>query len=81
MPQRLLPIAEPFVQPRRVEVRVGQVWCEAQAALGRALMLSGQRTRQVPQVREAVEAYRTALDGASDEVATQIRLELNLGLG
>jgi tetratricopeptide (TPR) repeat protein len=35
----------------------------------------------VPQLREAVEAYRTALDGASEDVVTQTRLELNLGLG
>jgi tetratricopeptide (TPR) repeat protein len=57
------------------------LWCEAQGALARSLMLSGQRARQMPPIREAVEAYRTALSTATDEVAMQSRLEFNLGLG
>ncbi len=57
------------------------LWCEAQGALARSLMLSGQRARQMPPIREAVEAYRAALSAATDEVPMQSRLDFNLGLG
>jgi tetratricopeptide (TPR) repeat protein len=57
------------------------LWCEAQAALARSLALSGQRARQMPQLREAAEIYRLALATASDEVPVPMRHEINLGLG
>ncbi|MFN3746009.1 MAG: hypothetical protein ACK4TL_15015 [Hyphomicrobiaceae bacterium] len=57
------------------------LWCEAQAALARSLALSGQRTRQIPQLREAAEIYRLALATGSDDVPAPMRLEINLGLG
>jgi tetratricopeptide (TPR) repeat protein len=57
------------------------IWCEAQGALARSLALSGQRARQTPQLREAIEISRAALAALTEDVPAQSRLELHLGLG
>jgi tetratricopeptide (TPR) repeat protein len=57
------------------------LWGETHGALASSLSLSGQRARQVPMLRESVEAYQTALSAMPDELPARLRIGLQTGIG